>query len=83
MGTCAEKCATEYNISREDQDKYATESYRRAREAMELGVFDNDIAPIEGPKKRGKSDDPPKMISIDEEPNSVNLEKASFLESCV
>eukprot|EP00581_Thalassiosira_minuscula_P011682 CAMPEP_0183719450 /NCGR_PEP_ID=MMETSP0737-20130205/12382_1 /TAXON_ID=385413 /ORGANISM="Thalassiosira miniscula, Strain CCMP1093" /LENGTH=404 /DNA_ID=CAMNT_0025949169 /DNA_START=143 /DNA_END=1357 /DNA_ORIENTATION=+ len=81
MGTCAEKCATEYNISREDQDKYATESYRRAREAMELGVFDNDIAPIEGPKKRGKSDDPPKMISIDEEPNSVNLEKLPSLRA--
>jgi acetyl-CoA C-acetyltransferase len=34
MGSCAEKCATDYGISREDQDRYAAESYKRAREGI-------------------------------------------------
>lgn len=80
MGTCAEKCAVEYGISREDQDNYAVESYRRAREAMELGIFDDEIAPVEGPKKRGR-EDPPDLMATDEEPNSVNLEKLTTLRA--
>mmetsp|Transcript_34395 Transcript_34395/g.83195 ORF Transcript_34395/g.83195 Transcript_34395/m.83195 type:complete len:407 (+) Transcript_34395:66-1286(+) len=82
MGTCAEKCATEYSISREDQDRYAIESYKRAREAMNLGVFDDEIVPVEGPKKRGKSkDDPPDMLCTDEEPNAANLDKLPSLRA--
>eukprot|EP00986_Skeletonema_menzelii_P011430 scaffold5877_cov148-Skeletonema_menzelii.AAC.6 len=81
MGNCAEKCAVEYNISREDQDRYAIESYNRARDAIESGAFDDEIVPVEGPKKRGKSSDPPDMISVDEEPTSVNLEKLPKLRS--
>lgn len=79
MGICAEKCATEYNISREDQDHYAIESYNRARAAMELGVFDDDIVPVEGPKKRGGKS--PDMISTDEEPDSANLDKLPSLRA--
>mmetsp|Transcript_37587 Transcript_37587/g.81138 ORF Transcript_37587/g.81138 Transcript_37587/m.81138 type:complete len:402 (+) Transcript_37587:103-1308(+) len=79
MGKCAEKCATEYNISREDQDRYAVESYKRAREAIERGVFDDEIVAVQGPKKRGK--DPPDTISVDEEPNSVKLDKLSSLRA--
>lgn len=37
MGNCAEKCAVDYNLSREDQDAYAIESYRRAAAASEAG----------------------------------------------
>lgn len=79
MGKCAEKCATEYNISREDQDRYAIESYKRAREAMELGVLDDEIVAVQGPKKRGK--DPPDTISVDEELNSVILDKLPSLRA--
>ncbi|KAL7552201.1 hypothetical protein ACHAWF_015422 [Thalassiosira exigua] len=79
MGSCAEKCATEYNISREDQDRYATESYNRSREAMELGVFDEEIVAVEGPKTRSKSSSDP--INTDEEPNSVSLDKLPSLRA--
>ena len=82
MGICAEKCATEYNISREDQDRYAIESYKRAREAMELDFFNDEIVSVEAPKKRGKNkDDPPDMVDTDEEPDSVKLEKLPTLRS--
>eukprot|EP00985_Skeletonema_marinoi_P017902 scaffold9913_cov136-Skeletonema_marinoi.AAC.1 len=81
MGNCAEKCAAEYNISREDQDRYAIESYNRALDAIESGAFDDEIIPVEGPKKRGKSNDPPDMISVDEEPTSVKLEKLPKLRT--
>lgn len=81
MGSCAEKCAEEYQISREDQDRYATESYRRAREAMELGVFDDEIVPLKMPEKRGgKSNETSNsMISTDEQPHSVTLDKLPSL----
>ena len=79
MGVCAEKCATEYNISRDDQDRYAIESYERARNATELGVFDSDIIPVEGPKKRGQAT--PDMFRTDEEPNSVDLDKLPKLRA--
>ena len=79
MGNCAEKCAAEYNISREDQDRYAVESYSRALNAIESGAFDDEIVPVEGPKKRGN--DSPDMISVDEEPGSVKLEKLPKLRA--
>jgi acetyl-CoA C-acetyltransferase len=83
MGSCAEKCATEYQISREDQDRYAKESYKRARDAIELGVFNDEIVPLKMPEKRGgkssnESNDT-SMISIDEQPLSVNLDKLPSL----
>jgi acetyl-CoA C-acetyltransferase len=80
MGNCAEKCALEYNISREDQDRYAIESYNRALNAIESGAFDDEIVPTERPKKRG-CNDPPDMISVDEEPSSVQLEKLPTLRA--
>lgn len=78
MGNCAEKCATDYGISREDQDRYAIESYRRAREGMELGVWDEEIVGAEGPKKRDVDGE---LIVKDEEPHSVNLEKLPGLRA--
>jgi acetyl-CoA C-acetyltransferase len=74
MGMCAEKCAKDYGISREDQDAYAIESYRRAQEAIESGVFE-EVVPVEIPQRKGTL-----VVEKDEEPNSVNLEKLSSLK---
>ena len=79
MGNCAEKCASDYGISREDQDRYAAESYRRAREAMEMNVWEDEIVGVEGPKKRTASTD--ELIIKDEEPHSVNLDKLPSLRA--
>ncbi len=76
MGICAEKCAFEFGISREEQDNYAIESYTRAREAIERGIFGDEIVPIEGPKKRGKPTDD---VTNDEEPNAADLARLPSL----
>jgi len=76
MGICAEKCASEYNISREDQDNYAIESYKRSKEAMKSGAYNDEIVSVIGPKKRGSNTSP---IDTDEEPHSVTLEKLPTL----
>ena len=52
MGSCAEPCAAEYKFGREEQDAYSLESYRRAREATEKGLFAEEIVP--GPDRRGR-----------------------------
>lgn len=78
MGNCAEKCATDYGISREDQDRYAVESYRRAREGMEMNVWEDEIVGVEGQKKRGAAGE---IITKDEEPHSVNLDKLPSLRA--
>lgn len=75
MGMCAEKCSQDYGISREDQDAYAVESYRRAQKALEDGVFE-EVIPVEIAQRRG----PPTIVDKDEEPNSVNLEKLPSLK---
>jgi acetyl-CoA C-acetyltransferase len=46
MGVCADLCAAEYNFSREDQDKYAIQSYERSAKAWEAGKFDNEVVPV-------------------------------------
>ncbi|WP_291913787.1 acetyl-CoA C-acyltransferase [Chitinophaga sp. CB10] len=51
MGNAAELCATEYHISREDQDAYAVQSYKRAAEAWEKGYYKNEVVPVEIPGK--------------------------------
>ena len=71
MGNCAELCAKEYDISREQQDEFSRESYRRARESTENGVFADEIAPVEVPQRKGD----PKVVDADEEPFRVELEK--------
>lgn len=52
MGSCGETCAREYKFSREDQDNYAIESYRRAAEAWKDGHFANEVVPVVIPQKR-------------------------------
>jgi acetyl-CoA C-acetyltransferase len=55
MGMSNELCSEKYNVSREDQDRYAAESYRRARAAQAAGRFDAEIMPLPIPQKKGGS----------------------------
>jgi acetyl-CoA C-acetyltransferase len=71
MGNCAELCAKEYNISREDQDNFAITSYTRAAEAWKAGKFNDEIVPVAVPQRKGD----PIMVSEDEEYKNVFLDK--------
>jgi acetyl-CoA C-acetyltransferase len=71
MGNAAELCARECNISREDQDKYAIESYKRSQNAWQNGKFEAEIVPVAVPQKKGD----PIQFAIDEEFNQVNFAK--------
>ena len=75
MGNCAELCAKEYNITREDQDAFAIESYRRAAAAWESGKFADEIVAVPVPQRKGD----PVMMSKDEEFNNVFLDKIPTL----
>lgn len=75
MGNAAELCATECNISREDQDAFAIESYKRSQTAWSKGLFKNEIAPVSIPQK-GKE---PLVISEDEEYKKVDFNKIPSL----
>lgn len=71
MGLCAEKCASDNNISREEQDAFAIESYKRSAESWANGKFTNEVIPVEVPQKRGENI----IISEDEEYKNVKLDK--------
>lgn len=75
MGNCAELCAKEKNITREDQDAFAVESYRRATSAWEAGKFDAEVVPVAVPQRRG--DDI--VVDRDEEFTNVRLDKIPTL----
>lgn len=75
MGNCAELCAKEYNLSREDQDNFAITSYTRAAEAWKAGRFDNEIVPVSVPQRKGD----PILIKEDEEYKNVFLDKIPSL----
>lgn len=75
MGNCAEICAREKNISREEQDSFAIESYQRAAKAWETGKFDNEVIHVGIPQKKGD----PIMVSEDEEYKNVKLDKIPSL----
>lgn len=75
MGVYADLCASEYSISREEQDHYAIESYNRATQAWEAGKFDNEVVPVTVPQRKGE----PIIISKDEEFTNVNLNKIPTL----
>ncbi|MGV9003781.1 acetyl-CoA C-acyltransferase [Flavobacterium sp.] len=75
MGVCADLCASEYNISREEQDASAIESYNRSAKAWEEGKFDNEVISVEIPQKRGE----PVIFSKDEEFTNVKLDKIPAL----
>jgi len=77
MGVCADLCATEYNISREDQDAFAIQSYNRSAKAWEAGKFDKEIVPVAVPQRKGD----PIIISKDEEFTNVSLDKIPSLNA--
>lgn len=71
MGNAAELCSKECNISREDQDNYAIESYKRAKNAWDNGAFKDEVVPVSVPQRKGD----PVMVDTDEEYGKVNFEK--------
>jgi acetyl-CoA C-acetyltransferase len=77
MGSAAELCATECNITREDQDAYAIESYKRSQKAQAEGRFKNEIVPVEIKDKKGEIT----SVEADEEVQSVKFEKIPSLKA--
>ena len=75
MGVCADLCATEYKFTREDQDNFAIQSYKRSAKAWENGKFGNEIVPVPVPQRKGD----PIIVSIDEEFTNVKLDKIPSL----
>ncbi len=75
MGVCADLCAKEYKFTREDQDAFAIESYKRSAAAWEVGKFDDEVIPVEVPQRRGE----PVVVKEDEEFKNVRIDKISSL----
>jgi acetyl-CoA C-acetyltransferase len=75
MGNCAEKCAQKYEFTREEQDAYAAESFRRANAAQESGRSADEIVPVEITDAKGKVT----RVDDDEGPKRVNYEKIPTL----
>jgi acetyl-CoA C-acetyltransferase len=75
MGSAAELCATECHISREDQDTFAIESYKRAQAAWEKGLFNAEIAPVEIETRAGVT-----VVAEDEEYKAVKFDKIPGLK---
>src|SRR5881227_886904 len=75
MGSCAESCSSKYTFTREQQDDYSLESYRRAQEAVKSGKFKKEIAVVEVQGKKGTS-----MVVDDEEPFAAPLDKMPTLK---
>jgi acetyl-CoA C-acetyltransferase len=71
MGNAAELCAKECNISREAQDNYAIESYKRSATAWEAGKYNDEVVPVEIPQKKGE----PLLFKEDEEYKNVKFDK--------
>ena len=76
MGNCAELCVAKYKFTREEQDAYSLESYKRAQNASKSGLFADEIAPVAVPQKKGE----PVRVDADEEPFSAPLEKMPTLK---
>ncbi|WP_407405173.1 acetyl-CoA C-acyltransferase [Chryseobacterium sp.] len=75
MGVCAEKCATDYSITREDQDNFAIQSYKRSAAAWSEGKFAEEVVPVSIPQRKGD----PIIFSEDEEYKSVNFDRLPTL----
>ncbi len=76
MGNCAELCVSKYKFTREEQDAYSLESYKRAQNATRSGLFADEIVPVEIPQKKGD----PLKVDADEEPFAAPLEKMPTLK---
>ena len=75
MGVCADLCASEYGITREEQDAFAIQSYERSAKAWAEGKFNNEVVPVEIPQRRGE----PIVFAKDEEFTNVKLDKIPAL----
>jgi acetyl-CoA C-acetyltransferase len=71
MGVCAEKCAAEHQFSREDQDNFALESYKRSAAAWEGGKFKDEVVPVEIPQRKGD----PIIFAEDEEYKTAKFDR--------
>ena len=76
MGNAAELCAKECNVSREEQDEFAIESYKRSQAAWNEGKFNDEIVPVEIPQRKGE----PIQFAKDEEPFNVKFDKIPELK---
>jgi acetyl-CoA C-acetyltransferase len=76
MGSCAELCAKDKNISRGAQDEFAAESYKRALDAQKQGHFKPEIVAVKIPDKKGEI-----VVDTDEEPGRGNIEKLGSLRT--
>lgn len=75
MGNCADNTAKEMQISRDEQDEYAINSYKRVAAATDAGYLKQEIVPVEVPQRRGE----PLVIEVDEEYLRVNFDKIPSL----
>ncbi len=75
MGNAADFCAAKNIISREEQDAFAIESYKRSQAAWDNGRFANEVVPVEIPSKKGE----PVIVTKDEEPWNVKFDKIASL----
>lgn len=75
MGNCADKCATEHNFSREDQDAFAIASYEKSAAAWKAGKFNDEVVPVSVPQRKGE----PVIVSEDEEYKNVRMDKIAEL----
>src|SRR5215471_17353728 len=76
MGNCAEMCVGKYHFTREEQDAFALESYKRAQNAAKSGLFADEIAAVEVPQRKGD----PVRVDADEEPFAAPLDKMPTLK---
>ena len=76
MGNAAELCASVCNVTREEQDAFAIESYKRSQAAINEGKFDNEIVPVPIPQRKGD----PILFAKDEEPFNVKFDKIPELK---
>ncbi|MCX6317335.1 MAG: acetyl-CoA C-acyltransferase [Bacteroidetes bacterium] len=75
MGNAAELCASTCGVTREDQDAFAIESYKRSQSAWEKGLFNDEVIPVEIPQRKGD----PIVFAKDEEPYNVKFDKIPTL----
>lgn len=77
MGTCGDATAAKYNVTREQQDEFAINSYKKSAAAWQGGKFDNEIVPVEIPQRKGE----PVLFKEDEEYKNVNFDKVPGLRA--
>jgi acetyl-CoA C-acetyltransferase len=76
MGSCAEMCVSKYSFTREEQDAFSLESYKRAQDATKSGAFADEIIPVEVPQRKGAA----VRVDADEEPFAAPLDKMPTLK---